>query len=301
MGSSSPKAATGTCSSTSLPSSVPGSRPSMKTRRLNTTLSKTAANSPRKTSRSPNYHDPRRFMMIPPAQPGDFFFCVPSFRQWRDQRLAAIGPTLDTAEVAFKPQPAARQQPQRLRIDAVLDGKNSRRQYVGGVVITHGHRALHYDGAGVGLGNHEMHGRAGNLHARLQRLAMRVEARERRQQRGMDVEHPAIPALHELGREQPHEAAQTNQLDAMLPELLLQHRLERAAVLAERLALDDLGRDAAGFGALEAGGLRTVGNHHGDFGWIVLGSCGFDQRGHVRSAPGDQDGDAAFHQSARSR
>ena len=36
------------------PWSVPGSRPSMKTRRLNTTLSKIAANSPRKTSRSPN-------------------------------------------------------------------------------------------------------------------------------------------------------------------------------------------------------------------------------------------------------
>ena len=84
-----------------------------------------------------------------------------------------------------------------------------------------------------------MHGGAGNLHAGFQRLAVRVEAGKRRQQRGMDVEHPAVPALHEFGGEQPHESAEADQLDLCCVERRLQHRLERRAVLAERLAFDD--------------------------------------------------------------
>src|SRR6478609_9356353 len=71
-----------------------------------------------------------------------------------------------------------------------------------------------------------------------QGLAMRIEAGEGRQQRGMDVEHPPVPGLGEFGRKQAHEAAETDQLDAVLIERSLQHRLEAGAVLAERLALD---------------------------------------------------------------
>src|SRR4051812_19386085 len=117
----------------------------------------------------------------------------------------------------------------------------------------------------------------------------------------MDVEHPPVPALNEFGSKQPHEAAETDQLDAMLSELLLQRRLERRPVLAERLALDEFGGNAARFGAVEANGVSAVGNHHGDLGRKYFGLRRFDQRGHVGSASRDQNGDAAFHQSARSR
>jgi len=34
----------------------------------------------------------------------------------------------------------------------------------------------------------------------------------------MDVEHPSVPGFCEFGREQPHETAETDQLDAVLIE-----------------------------------------------------------------------------------
>ena len=71
-------------------------------------------------------------------------------------------------------------------------------------------------------------------------------------------------------------------------------RLERRAILAERLAFDDDGRDAGGLRLRKPAGIRAVGNHDDDLGRKILRFCSLDQRGHVRSAPGDQDGDAAF-------
>ena len=40
---------------------------------------------------------------------------------------------------------------------------------------------------------------ADDMHADAQRLGLHVDAGKRRQQRRMDVEHPAVPALHEFG------------------------------------------------------------------------------------------------------
>ncbi|MBA7654549.1 hypothetical protein ES703_62429 [subsurface metagenome] len=183
----------------------------------------------------------------------------------------------------------------------MLDGEDALGQRFGRIVVAHRHGTLHHDRTGISLRDHEMHRRTGNLHAGLQRLAVRIEPGKRRQQRGMDVEHPPVPALNEFGGEQPHETAETDQLDPMLFQLLLQHSLESGAVLAERLALDQFGGDAISPGAIEANGVRAVGNHNGDLGRKVFRLRRFDQRGHVGSAPRDQNGDAAFHQSARSR
>ena len=102
----------------------------------------------------------------------------------------------------------------------MLDAEDALRQRIGRVVVGHHHCALHDDRPGVGFGDHEVHGRARDLDPGLQRLAVRIEARKGRQQRGMDIEHLAVPAPYELGREEPHESAQTNQLDAVLRRLV---------------------------------------------------------------------------------
>ena len=78
-------------------------------------------------------------------------------------------------------------------------------------------------------------------------------------------------------------------------ERRLQHRLEAGAVLAERLALDHLRRNAARGGLFEAAGVGLVRDHDDDLGREIRRLRGLDQRGHVRAAPGDQDGDAALH------
>ena len=123
-------------------------------------------------------------------------------------------------------------------IDAVFDLEDALGQRLGRVVIADRDRALHQDRTGVGFRNDEMHRRARDLDAGAQRLRLGFEAGKRRQQRGMNVEHPAVPALHEFGGEQAHEPAEANQLDPVLVERRLQYRLEGGAILAERLAFD---------------------------------------------------------------
>ena len=64
------------------------------------------------------------------------------------------------ADIAFDLNRAGREQPQRFGIDAMLDLEDALGQRLRGVVIADGDRALHHDRPGVGLGNHEVNGRA---------------------------------------------------------------------------------------------------------------------------------------------
>ena len=61
----------------------------------------------------------------------------------------------------------------------------------------------------------------------------------------MDVEHPAEPALHEFGGEQPHEAAETNQFNLVLVQRRLQHRLERRAIAPKACSRSTVGMPLA--------------------------------------------------------
>ena len=85
-------------------------------------------------------------------------------------------------------QAAFREEPDRLGVQPVLLDQNARGQRVLRVAGSHRHRRLQHDGTGVDALVDEVHGGARHLHAVLERLALGVQARERRQQRGMDVE-----------------------------------------------------------------------------------------------------------------
>ncbi len=73
---------------------------------------------------------------------------------------------------------------------------------------------------------------------------MGVEPLERGQQCGMDIEHAPGPMRDEAGREQPHEAGETDEIDAVFFQHRLNGAVERRAVLAEVGMIDHLGGDA---------------------------------------------------------
>ncbi len=174
----------------------------------------------------------------------------------------------------------------------MLDCEHARGERLGAVVFADRDGCLRDDRAGIGIRNDEVNGRAGNLHPGLERLPMRIEAAERRQEGRVDVDHPASPVLRERRREQSHESAETHELDALLVEGVLQQALEGRPILSVRTMVDDHGRNSFRRGAREPGGLRSIGDDQRDLGRVRRGFRRLDQRGHVRAAPGDQHGDA---------
>jgi len=175
----------------------------------------------------------------------------------------------------------------------MLDTKDTRSQRVRRIVIADGDCALHDDRPGIHFRHHEMNRRAVNLDAVGQCALVRVEAFVGRQQRRMDVQHPAFPLPDEPRRQQAQESGEAHEFDVVGNKRLVELALERFAVLAERLAFDGRGFDPGVTGLREAAGARDVGHHQNDFGGIVLGLRGLDQRGHVRAASRNQNGDAA--------
>ena len=73
------------------------------------------------------------------------------------------------------------------------------------------HRGLQNDRTGVEVGGHEMDGGPGHLHAMVQRLALRVDARERRQERRVDVENRVGKCVEKRCPDQPHETGQADE------------------------------------------------------------------------------------------
>ena len=91
-----------------------------------------------------------------------------------------------------------------------------------------------------------MHGGAVNFRAGFERSFVGVEPFECGQQRRMDIEHALRPLRDKAGREQPHEAGEANEIDAVLLKHCLHRGIERGAVLAERRVIDHFGGDAGG-------------------------------------------------------
>ena len=58
-----------------------------------------------------------------------------------------------------------------------------------------------------------MHGRAGDAHAVLQRLPLRVEAGKRGQQRRMDVQDPVGKCVEQRRANQTHEPGEAHEID----------------------------------------------------------------------------------------
>ena len=127
-------------------------------------------------------------------------------------------------------------------------------------------------------------------HAGLEGLAVGVEAREGRQQAGVDVEEAAGVAGDEGVGEHAHEAGQHHQVGAVGVDGIGQGRVEGLAA-GVGLVVNHLGDDALVDGKGEALGVGAVGDDGGDFG---AGDLRPDDGLHVAAAAGDED-DEFFH------
>ena len=76
----------------------------------------------------------------------------------------------------------------------------------------------------------EVHGGAGDAHAVLERLPLRVEAGKRRQQRRMDVEDAVRKRVEQRRADEAHEAGETDELDAARAQQLGQRAIVGVAI-----------------------------------------------------------------------
>src|SRR4051794_11970275 len=120
--------------------------------------------------------------------------------------------------------------------------------------------ALEDDRPGVHAVVDEVDGDAEHLHAVGQRLLHRAEARERRQQRRVDVDHPLRKRGEEARREQRHVAGEHDELHALGAQPAGDRRVagRAAGVLGQR---EDGGGDAGGAATLQRGGIPLVRAH----------------------------------------
>ena len=139
---------------------------------------------------------------------------------------------------ALDGEPAGGEERKRLGERLVLLDLDARVQGLGRVVLEDRHRLLHDDGAGVRSGVDEMNRHARDLASVVERLGPAVDARERGEKRGVDVEDAVRERGEQLGLDDAHEAREHDSVDASaLQELdaavfrrAFQLRLPRRAV-----------------------------------------------------------------------
>ncbi len=122
----------------------------------------------------------------------------------------------------FQPVRSAQHYADRFAVDAVLFFQNSGRERFYCIVIEHRHGGLNNDRPGIKILIHEVDRTAGNLDTVLERLVLRIESLECRQQRWMNVQYAIRKSPHEVGAQQAHETSQADQLHVMLSKLLHQ-------------------------------------------------------------------------------
>jgi hypothetical protein len=169
--------------------------------------------------------------------------------------------------------------------------QDARRQRVDGVVVMNGHWRLQHDGTAIELARHEVHGRAADVNAVLERLLLGVETREGRQKRRVDVHDPIGKRLEQRRADQPHEAGETDERDVSRAQLAR----ERAIVVVARGKVarqHDERLDTGGLRACESGRLSAIRDDHGDLGVESSIGDGVADRLQIRAAPGNQHGEA---------
>ena len=162
-------------------------------------------------------------------------------------------------------------------------------QHTGGqtvlvVTFQHGHGGLdHHRTAIQGWGD-EMHRGAMHPHPGLQSTPVGVQAGERRQQTGMDVEQATSVATDEGIGEYPHEAGQYHQIRRQGIDQLGQGRVEGLPGRVS-LVIQYPGCNAVTGGKLQTAGVRPVGDD-GDN--ACTGDLRPDDGFHVAATAGDE-------------
>jgi hypothetical protein len=150
-----------------------------------------------------------------------------------------------------------------------------------------GDGGLRDDGTGVGAAIDQMHGAAGDPHAVLEGLTLRVDAREGRQERRVDVDDVHREGVEHHVREQAHEPCQDDPFGPVGAQGLHHGRVEGATALVMRV-IDDDGRNAGGARPVDRPGAGDVRDDDGDACVELARGDGVDDGLQVRPAPGRQ-------------
>ena len=166
--------------------------------------------------------------------------------------------------------------------------ENARGECVSGVSRQHGHGTLNDDWAPVEFGRDEVDGDTAHFHPVSDRLLLRIESRECRQQRRMNVEDAVRERFDQRLADKTHESGKTHQTNITRLQLSGKGTI---VVLSrrERAMREDDGFNARGTRALEASGIGTVRDHDRDR-RIQTSVCdGVNERLEVRSSSRNQD------------
>ena len=155
------------------------------------------------------------------------------------------------------------------------------------VVVFHRHRALEQDWTAVQLPGDEVDGRAADLHAVVERLALRVHAGKGRQQRWVDVQDGVGERLEQRRADEPHETRKANEDGTARPQFLDEPPIVVVA-RGELAMVDDEGFDSGLGGAREAGRRRLVRDHDRNPRAKLTVGDGVDQRLQVAAAARDE-------------
>ncbi len=148
--------------------------------------------------------------------------------------------------------------------------------------------SLGNDGPAVHFGTHEVYRAARHFYPTSQRALMRIEALERWQQRGMDINHPIVPQAHKVRRHQAHETSERDEVCVGRQKRLVQLGF-KSATRRKNFMIDGERGDALRLGPGEPGSIGAVGNHSNDLGRICRGARGLDQAHHIGAAARYQD------------
>ena len=162
------------------------------------------------------------------------------------------------------------------------------------------HARLHDDRAGIELAGDEVHGRPGDLHAMPERLLLRIDAGERRQQRRMDVEHGVGKRVEQPRADQAHEAGEADQADLAVAQLLRKPRVEIVAGSEVAMA-DDERFDARAAREVEPTGIGAVRDDDDDARVELAALDRGDERLEIAAAAGNEHAKAARRGRLRHR
>ena len=131
------------------------------------------------------------------------------------------------------------------------------------VFIEDGDTGLAHNRPPIEFGGHKMYGCPGNAHTIGNRLALRVQAGKSREQRRMDIEHPAGKRVQEWSTDQAHEPREAHQINLTR----LKDADDRSVVgLPVRVftRCDNDGLDSSIAGSLQACRVRATRDNNGD-------------------------------------
>jgi hypothetical protein len=164
------------------------------------------------------------------------------------------------------------------------------RQGFNAVALENGNGGLQDDRAIVEPGRHEMDGGAGHADTVLECLTLRLEARERRQQRRMNVEDAIGKCLEQLRSNPPHIPGKANQTDSARAKDLDDSTIVRIAIgvvgwhKAYRL-------DAGVASPFKPWSIRTIRNNDRNHGIELSGGNRVEDRLQVAAASRDKNCD----------